>query len=123
MASPQCLDDRKNAIVTGELCLPSKATILKDLETVLLDKLEGNVTNIYIATDQYPMIDEIKNYFKNRNLNHLNIVHHDPWLPIIDLAILGRSEWFIGNCISSFTSFVIRERNINEKRSSFWGES
>lgn len=51
-------------------------------------------------------------------------VHHlDPWLPQIDLAILGKSELFIGNCISSFTSFVSRQRLVQDKPTQFWGYS
>lgn len=51
-------------------------------------------------------------------------VHHlDPWLPQIDLAILGKSDLFIGNCISSFTSFVSRQRLVQDKPTQFWGYS
>lgn len=51
-------------------------------------------------------------------------VHHlDPWLPQIDLAILGKAELFIGNCISSFTSFVSRQRLVQDKPTQFWGYS
>ncbi|CAF0708677.1 unnamed protein product [Brachionus calyciflorus] len=119
MSSPQCLDD-SNKKVTKELCFPSVELVLQKLEYVLLEKLNGNVKNVYVATDKNPMIQEIKEYFIQRDLE-LNIIHHDPWLPIIDLAILAKSDFFIGNCVSSFSAFVVRDRNINKKPSAFWG--
>ena len=50
----------------------------------------------------------------------ISVVRRSPPDPQVDLAILSQSHHFIGNCISSFTAIVKRDRDINNKASSFW---
>ena len=117
MASPQCLEDSGRK-VSRSICLPCEQRILIDLEKVLAE-YNNTIRHIYVATDKNPMIKEIKAHFKDK-IKDLVVVHHDPWLPIMDVGVLARSEHFIGNCVSSFTSFVKRERDVNKRPSSFW---
>ncbi|XP_033738885.1 GDP-fucose protein O-fucosyltransferase 1-like [Pecten maximus] len=117
MASPQCLGYEGKNKISAEMCFPSDSEIFRLLEKVV--KISG-IHQIYVATDKNPLTKEIEKHFTKLQVK----VHHlDPWLPQIDLAILGKSDYFIGNCISSFTAFVARERLISGKPTFYWGYS
>ncbi|PVD23011.1 hypothetical protein C0Q70_16272 [Pomacea canaliculata] len=113
MASPQCLGYSKDKLVTMELCLPSTATVLRMTKDVV-ESIRATV--VYVATDKDPMLQELTNHLGSK----VRVIHQDPWLPQIDLMILGKSHHFIGNCVSSFSAFVARERQVNKKTTSYW---
>ena len=73
---------------------------------------------VYIATDNNPYLDELRAGLQD--FDDVVLLHLNPWLPQIDLAILGRADHFIGNCVSSFTAFVKRERDAQNRTSTFW---
>ncbi|XP_068678139.1 LOW QUALITY PROTEIN: GDP-fucose protein O-fucosyltransferase 1-like [Montipora foliosa] len=114
MASPQCLGYSQYRTVTRDLCFPPKQDILNRTEQTVRNH---GVKSVFVATDNDPMLEELN--FKLKGMN-VQVFHLNPWLPQLDLAILGRADHFIGNCVSSFSSFVKRERDFNGKPSSFF---
>lgn len=114
MASPQCLGYSRYTTVTRDLCFPPKDDILNRTEEAVK---KYSAKAVFVATDSDPMLDVLA--FRLKGLD-VQVVHLNPWLPQIDLAILGRADHFIGNCVSSFSSFVKRERDYGGKSSSFF---
>ncbi|XP_064606718.1 GDP-fucose protein O-fucosyltransferase 1-like [Liolophura sinensis] len=114
MASPQCLGYSREKTVIPELCLPSTQEILRLTRKVVM---ATGVKFVFVATDRHPLTAELESHLQDQKVK---VFHLDPWLPQIDLAILGQSMHFIGNCVSSFTSFVARERLREGKPTSYW---
>ncbi|XP_014785787.1 GDP-fucose protein O-fucosyltransferase 1 [Octopus bimaculoides] len=117
MASPQCLGYRGNRLVTHQICLPSADEVIRLTKTIVT---ETGINIIFVATDKDPMIEVLEQQLKAQKVQ---VFHLDPWLPQLDLAILEKSKHFIGNCISSFSSFVARARLRENAPTSYWGFS
>ncbi|XP_041484097.1 GDP-fucose protein O-fucosyltransferase 1-like [Lytechinus variegatus] len=112
MASPQCHKVGEEP-VTKAMCYPTKEMVLAETRAAVE---KYRTRHVYIATDKLSYQTELQKMFGDK----VKVHHLDPHLPQIDLIILGQSEFFIGNCVSSFTSFVKRERDGNGKPSTFW---
>jgi peptide-O-fucosyltransferase len=98
------------------MCLPSKQTILKDVKkAVKAIKAKG----VYVATDNDPLQDELSKHLKSLKVKVVTQSGSDK-SPQLDLAILGQADHFIGNCVSSFTAFAVRERDAAGRSSSFF---
>ncbi|XP_074635674.1 GDP-fucose protein O-fucosyltransferase 1-like [Acropora palmata] len=114
MASPQCLGYSRYRTVTRDLCFPPREDILNRTEQAAR---KHGAKGVFVATDNDPMLEELKLRLTRINVQ---VFHLNPWLPQLDLAILGKAHHFIGNCVSSFSAFVKRERDFSGKSSSFF---
>lgn len=114
-ASAQCLGyTNEYGRASTELCLPSEEIIIRQLRRTIS---QYKAKSIFVASDQNHMIEKLNRVFKKISVTAHKLPEDNPHL---DLAILGRSNHFIGNCVSSFSAFVKRERDINGFPSSFW---
>nr|XP_022901836.1 GDP-fucose protein O-fucosyltransferase 1 [Onthophagus taurus] len=123
-AAPQCLGyQNEHGKATSEMCMPPKDLILRQLKRIIKkynhdpDKYKV-IKSIFIASDNNYMLEELTEGLRQSNVGIFKYPQHNPH---VDLAILGRSNHFIGNCISSFSAFVKRERDGYGFPSSFWG--
>lgn len=121
-SSPQCLGYRnEKGTLYMELCMPSKENIIRQIKRQIKTFKELNKNNeiksVFVASDNNHLLEDL-----NKNLKRMGIVavKLDENNPHVDLACLGKSNHFIGNCISSFSAFVKRERDAKGFPSTFW---
>lgn len=130
-AAAQCLGYHKGsnsnaAVATEDMCLPSKESIVRQLKrTVRKYNQRGKeyvINAVFVASDGNHLLDELSDALQKMSIEVLRYTQDDTRVdkPHIDLAVLGRSNHFIGNCISSFSAFVKRERDSNGFPSTFW---
>ncbi|XP_058835120.1 GDP-fucose protein O-fucosyltransferase 1 [Topomyia yanbarensis] len=121
-SSPQCLGYRnEKGSLTLDMCLPAKEIIIRQIKRQIKKHKESyknnEIKSIFVASDGNHMIHDLNDALKRMDIVAVRLPENNPHL---DLAILGMSNHFIGNCVSSFTAFVKRERDAKGFPSTFW---
>lgn len=121
-SSPQCLGYmNEHGNLTMDLCMPSKELIVRQLKRQIKLYKELNhqdeVKAVFVASDKNHMVAEIREALQRMKVDVARLEVSDP---VLDLAILVKSNYFIGNCVSSFSAFAKRSRDAIGLKSSFW---
>ncbi|XP_075533910.1 O-fucosyltransferase 1 isoform X3 [Dermacentor variabilis] len=114
-SAPQCVGYMgERGPLPALACLPTPEVVTQQVVRVVRAL---RARSVFVATDSDAMLDRL-----NRALEPLQAVavQREPSDPHVDLAILGLSNHFVGNCVSSFSAFVKRHRDVNGLPSSFW---
>ncbi|XP_033643156.1 GDP-fucose protein O-fucosyltransferase 1-like [Asterias rubens] len=113
--SPQCLGYHfEHGQVTQEMCFPPRDLVKKQVRR-RVKKMKAKV--VFVAADADPMIAELTKMLEPYKVK---VVQFDDHEPHVELAILAKSDHYIGNCISTFSAFAARERLMAHKTNSFW---
>ncbi|XP_067016169.1 GDP-fucose protein O-fucosyltransferase 1-like [Acropora muricata] len=117
-ASPQCIPAGSKRKLTYEMCFPGQKEILKKVKKVAK---KTKVKRVFVATDNDPMMKELNQALKSLKVSvHKRDSFDEIDDPIVELAVLTKADHFIGNCVSSFTSFATRYRAVSGKPTLFW---
>ena len=109
-SSPQCLGYMgEHGKLTKELCLPSLATVARQVRRAAK---EVKAVAVFVASDSDHLLDQLRNELRTTRLS-FHKQESDPPNTHLDLVILGHSNIFIGNCVSSFSAFVARGRAVH----------
>ncbi|XP_059048871.1 GDP-fucose protein O-fucosyltransferase 1 [Achroia grisella] len=115
-SAPQCVGYKnERGPLTLSMCFPEQADVIKQVKRAL-KKLE-DIKYLFIASDSNHMVKEFNSALDGFAIKTITL---HPSNPHLDLAILGQANYFIGNCVSSFTAFVKRERDVQGLPSEFW---
>lgn len=122
-ASAQCLGyHNEKGTLTMDICIPSQEIIVRKIKRVIKRVKESQKTNeiksIFVASDNNHFIDYLNEQLRRMKIIAYKLPENNPH---VDLAILGRANYFIGNCVSSFSAFVKRERDSRGFPSGFFG--
>ncbi|KAF6040537.1 O-fut1 [Bugula neritina] len=115
-ASRQCLGTKfEYGTLTETMCMPDVDTVTRQL-TKPIHRTKAK--SVFLARDSQRYDSDIAATLKKLSVSYHWLTEDDPHL---DLAILGQSDHFIGNCISTFSAFATRERRAKQLPVSFWG--
>nr|XP_034828756.1 GDP-fucose protein O-fucosyltransferase 1 isoform X2 [Maniola hyperantus] len=115
-SAPQCVGYKnEKGKLTPSMCLPHRSEIIKQIKRAF--KKFKDIKYVFVASDSNHMIEDLQSSLMNLQIT---VLKQHPSNPHLDLAILGQANHFIGNCVSSFTAFVKRDRDTKGLPSEFW---
>ena len=118
-SSAQCVGYfNENGKTTREMCSPPVTEVYSKVEAAVKSV---QALSVFVASDNDHMIDKLQKHLTKSTKNFKKVVKLDSGNPQLDLAILGRSSVFVGNCVSSFSAFVKRERDVRNLPTLFFG--
>ena len=118
-SSAQCLGYfNENGDATKEMCTPSVQEVYSKIKLAVQSV---QAQSVFVASDNDHMTEKLLQYLKSQNTNVTKVVKLNQENPHLDLAILGRSSVFVGNCVSSFSAFVKRERDVRKLPTMWFG--
>ncbi|KAH8859881.1 GDP-fucose protein O-fucosyltransferase 1 [Schistosoma japonicum] len=102
--------------VTEDMCVPSKKLVLR---TISYGVRIIKAKSVYVSTDNDPMLSLIRCHLSNTTVKH--VVWKPNRKPEEDMALLGRIDLAILNCVSTYSASIKRERDVNNLPSMFFG--
>lgn len=121
-ASAQCLGyHNERGSLTMDICMTPPEIIVRKIKRVIKRVKEAQKTNeiksLFVASDNNHMIEYLNEQLRRMKIVAFKLPENNPH---VDLAILGRANHFIGNCVSSFSAFIKRERDTKGFPSEFF---
>ncbi|XP_033644470.1 GDP-fucose protein O-fucosyltransferase 1-like isoform X1 [Asterias rubens] len=118
LSSRQCTREEDDS-VTKQMCIHSEEEVISDIRSqiYLAEETDRELPKtIFVATDHVAMEEELQAAFPD-----IKIVAWGPDLDQMDLHILNQADHVILNCVSAFSAYVKRDRDVNEKSVAFFG--
>ncbi|XP_043192443.1 GDP-fucose protein O-fucosyltransferase 1-like isoform X1 [Amphibalanus amphitrite] len=122
-SSAQCLGYRQqHGRLTERLCYPDWPTVARQMRRAAR---HTRAPAVYVATDAPERLDSLRRELRGHE-QEFELVTWQPAEPgrpadaHAELALLARANLFIGNCVSSFSAVVFRERDALGLPSAFW---
>ncbi|CAG0894502.1 unnamed protein product [Cyprideis torosa] len=100
-SAAQCLGySSQHGSLTAQMCHPSKEVIIQQVKKKIR---EIKAKTLFVASDNDFMVEDFAEILDKLQVKFVKGIPNEPEL---DLLILGQSNHFIGNCVSSFSAFV-----------------
>ena len=122
--------ERKHISVSYRMCEPTKEDYINGVQSALE---QSHSCIVYVASDlksssELLSSDELKPPSSRTDCDSVTVFSQQSGNddPYVDLAVMAQGSHFIGNCVSSFTAIVVRERMYSRRAEklpvSYWGD-